>query len=363
MANSPNTGNDNDNGMAPTYMVAVILLTLLLLYWLFHNQFIRAIFMIKRFELSIIMLWDGHYSMLMNWCNHVLDSTVTLKQLKYLGYNTSEALTTSFWVLGVVFILVLFFFHPDRKYRKTFSMQSLSQFIAHHFTKVYTPNSSQTQSKVKLETALTPVEYLQHHHLIANGKLDLNLLHENLTQQLGRALNGLTKEDVEIYGLATVFSLCILDKRKQADKLLTYLNSEFGHGNTNGVKKFFTTQKLNHFLNKHLSECIAHAEIQTIMSKHHYTSTLLCALLSTARKGGIVPSSSFLWLKTVNRTLWYALNNVGRKTFFVEGAAITTHWQFEESLNASFSSAMIDNVITALQHEYQLHESLHDDQS
>ena len=107
MSNSANSSNDD--GMAPTYIVAIILLTLLLFYWLFHNQLIRAIFIIKRFELSIIMLWDGHYSMLMNWCNHVLESTVTLKQLKYLGYNTSDALMPIFWYVGTTLIIIIFF--------------------------------------------------------------------------------------------------------------------------------------------------------------------------------------------------------------------------------------------------------------
>ncbi|GGG05061.1 MULTISPECIES: secretion/conjugation apparatus DotM-related subunit [Cysteiniphilum] len=359
MSNSANSSNDD--GMAPTYIVAIILLALLLFYWLFHNQLIRAIFIIKRFELSIIMLWDNHYSMLMNWCNHVLESTVTLKQLKYLGYNTSDALMSIFWCVGITFIIIIFFFHPNRKYRQTFSMPSLSQFIAQRFHKVYTPKN-ETPSKTNLGTALTPVEYLQHHHLTPNERLDLIALHSNLSQQLGNRCGNVAQESLEISGLAVAFSLYILDKRKQADTLLSYLNYEFSQHN-NQLKNFVNRYKLNKYLNKHLMECMSHDNIQKIVTKHHYTYTMLCSLLSTARKGGIVPTSSFLWLKPVNRTLWYALNNVGRKTLFSEGAAVISHWQFELSLNMPFSSPMIDNVSKALQQEYQLYESLHHDKS
>ncbi|WP_440682432.1 secretion/conjugation apparatus DotM-related subunit [Cysteiniphilum halobium] len=359
MTNSANSSNDD--GMAPTYIIAIILLALLLFYWIFHNQLIRAIFVVKRFELSIIMLWDGHYGMLMNWCNHVLESTVTLKQLKYLGYNISEALTVIFWSIGIILITITFFFHPNRKYRQTFAMQSLSQFIAQRFSKVYTPKN-ETQPNINLSTALTPIEYLQQHSLIVDKQLNLTALHNNLSQQLGKHCGNVAQESLEVSGLATAFSLYILDKRKQADKLLSYLNFEFSH-HKNRLKNFINRYKLNQHLNKYAVECIAHDEIQKIIKGHHYTYTVLCSLLNTARKGGIVPASSFLWLKTINRTLWYALNNVGRKTFFSEGAAIISHWQFELSLKMPFSSPMIDNVTKALQQEYQLYESLHHDKS
>ncbi|WP_116963320.1 hypothetical protein [Fastidiosibacter lacustris] len=357
MANAP---NNNDDGMAPFYVVSIILLMLLLFYWLFHNQIIRVVFLIKRLELMIIMSWDTRYMMLMNWCNHVLESTVTLKQLKYLAYNISDAFKPLFWIVGTGLIGILFFFHPSRKYRQTFSMQSLSRFIGKHFKKVCLPNDLQGNVDSAFDIALTPVQYLQKYKLIENKQLDIHALHNNLSQQLGSRWLGTKQMAIEIYGLFVAFSLCICDKRKQADKLFGYLNAEFTN-NSNSFKKYINTRKLNQFINAHLTECISHSDIQAIISQHHYTYTLICALLHTARKSGIVPSASFLWLKKVNRTLWYALNNVGRKTFFSEGAAITAHWKFEEAIKTPMSSPMVQNVINALQHEYQLYELLNHD--
>lgn len=62
---------------------------------------------------------------------------------------------------------------------------------------------------------------------------------------------------------------------------------------------------------------------------HHYDFTVIVSLLNIARRFGVVPIAFFAKLKTEHRNLWYGLMNAGRKTAFVEGAAITARYNSE----------------------------------
>ncbi|WP_192484605.1 MULTISPECIES: hypothetical protein [Cysteiniphilum] len=355
MAN--NTPNADDTGMASFYVVTIILLLLLFLYWLFHDWIVYVVFLIKQVELMFIMLWDHSYVMLMNWSNHVLESQVTLKQLKYLSYNTSEALYPLFLSSGVVMIGLIFFYHPSRRYRTGFSMKSLSLFIAKRFKKVFllSEESSDVQNKL-FETGLSPINYLKHCQLIKNHQLDLNLLQKKLIEQLGEVWHINTQLSIEVYGLFTAFALCVCDQRQASNELLERLTGYFSADGS--VNKKLSRKRLYIDIDKYFPQCLDHPKIKQIITEHHFTSTLLCELLAQARRGGILASSGFLWLKKVNRTLWYVLNNVGRKTFFVEGAAVIVHWQAERSLKKPIATPMLQKLIMALQQEYQLYKTV-----
>lgn len=54
------------------------------------------------------------------------------------------------------------------------------------------------------------------------------------------------------------------------------------------------------------------------------------ALLCRARKKGVLASSQFLWLRPLDRALWYALNQCGGRTAWVESLAPWAHYKAEE---------------------------------
>jgi intracellular multiplication protein IcmP len=89
--------------------------------------------------------------------------------------------------------------------------------------------------------------------------------------------------------------------------------------------------------------------VQSIVSKHAYLLTVLGSLLAGARDDGVVPSAEFLWLKTVDRRLWYMLNCIGRQTPFAEVAGPFAHWRAEKAMGRSSMVPMIDEAIKALE--------------
>ena len=63
----------------------------------------------------------------------------------------------------------------------------------------------------------------------------------------------------------------------------------------------------------------------------------------------MVPSSEFLWLKTVDRRLWYMLNCIGRQTPYAEVGGPFAHWRAEQAMGRRSLVPMIDEAIRALE--------------
>ena len=345
--------NQNDNGMAPTYVAAGIVIVAFGLYWLFHDYIIYTIFMIRRFELMIIMLWSPNYALLMNWCNQVIQSTVTLKQLTYLTYNVADALNGVYWAIGIPMMLLLLFRHPSRKFRRKFSMASLAALIKKAFPSVCTPHRETVlqHPEKSFSQSLTPIEFLKINQLIENNEFNQFKLYRLLKQQLGSKWSKDQGISPDIYGLFAAFIAFIANQRDLGNRILVCLNKQYNR--LSFITRHFNTRKLEHLIDESISKCIEHPIVKRSIHQHYYTSTLLAELLYQARLGGIISTATFLWLKAVDRTLWYGLNNVGRQTYFAEGVAISVHWQFEHAMSQKSVHPNFSQIIAAFKTEYQ----------
>lgn len=88
-----------------------------------------------------------------------------------------------------------------------------------------------------------------------------------------------------------------------------------------------------------------HPTLKKLMEHHRYTKTLLFALMTeTTDDGffdgvtrGVLTTAEFLWLRPWNRTLFYVLNAVGRKTPCVESAAVwAQYWAERKALDKGY---------------------------
>ena len=349
-----NTDRD-DNGMGSFYVVSIILLIVLALYWYFHDALVNLDFMIKRFELAIIMSWDDRYTLLMSWCNHVIKSHVTLKQLEYLSYSVSRGLITVFWVAGGVMMLLLYITHPSLKYRRNFNMPKLLAQMKTRFSKVFVYGKAEKT----LQSALSPNEFLMKSGIITHDGVDKARLTVLLNTQLGMPWCGVDVLEYDVYVLVVTFSMYILEKRRAADDLLGILNLYYLSRNI--ICRFILRSRIDKVIKLNISDTLMDSKIRNILQAHYFQNTVLCELLYEARKDGIIPSSSFLWLKRVNRSLWYGLNNVGRKTFFSEGVSIAVHWQAEKSAKMAIQAPMTQNAMNTFCLLYEQFKELKSD--
>jgi intracellular multiplication protein IcmP len=89
------------------------------------------------------------------------------------------------------------------------------------------------------------------------------------------------------------------------------------------------------------------------ISKHAYVLTAMAALLEKARMDGVLSTADFLWLKAVDRKLWFMLNCIGRQTAFTEISGPFAHWLAEREVGRSLKIPVIDKAIDALDEAIQ----------
>jgi hypothetical protein len=76
--------------------------------------------------------------------------------------------------------------------------------------------------------------------------------------------------------------------------------------------------------------------------------TWLMALLTRARKKGVLASSQFLFVRPLDRPLWYALHQCGGRAAWAEGFAPWAHYMAEERAGKSLSDPQVAQAATAL---------------
>lgn len=88
--------------------------------------------------------------------------------------------------------------------------------------------------------------------------------------------------------------------------------------------------------------------IKLVVSRHAYVKTVLMSMLSAARQNGVLPAAWFRWLKTVDRTTWYALNDLGLDVASIEAAGVRAHWLAETMAKTAIEEPMISPAIHGL---------------
>jgi len=89
--------------------------------------------------------------------------------------------------------------------------------------------------------------------------------------------------------------------------------------------------------------------VKEICARHAYEFTNFISMLQFAREDGVMASADFLWVKPLDRRLWYVINNVGRQTPGAEVGGIFSHWYYEMALKRPLSAPRIDAAVDALE--------------
>ena len=166
--------------------------------------------------------------------------------------------------------------------------------------------------------------------------------------QLGPKFPGFARLPPYLLALALAFALFGLDQKGPSRKLLNQLSLSF---RPSRPARALTWSLRPPFLRLPRQACpfriaaglpmsfeavqalFARKELASVIRPHNrYTHLLLYALFAFARRRGILTCAEMIWLKPVNRPLFYLLNNYGRRTAWVEACGALTHYRAEEGL-------------------------------
>lgn len=97
--------------------------------------------------------------------------------------------------------------------------------------------------------------------------------------------------------------------------------------------------------------CEAHQRVlaEKPLARHSaFVLPWFMALLTRARQKGVLASSQFLWLRPMDRSLWYALNQCGGRAAWAEGLAPWAHYVAEEKAGKALSDPHVARAAASL---------------
>lgn len=92
------------------------------------------------------------------------------------------------------------------------------------------------------------------------------------------------------------------------------------------------------------------AEITKVLNSHAYELTMLTSLLQMARSHGTLNIIDLMrWMKPQDRSLWYAMDQVGRRITWPESAGVRAHWTAEIDLNGKIETPAVSSAIDEME--------------
>jgi len=286
-------------------------------------------------------------------------STVDYMGLLNKGAEVGMYLRIPFAVLLVLMGVIVYITNTSRIYRRTYSMQDFAKMESQNWPQI-TPVMNLELIKTDIDTgpwamALTPMLFCKKYKLLEEVKperkegmsrkdwdkvevvLKRGLANKIFAMQLGPLWAGTDHLPPHVRALFAIFAARINADTKPATQLLAQLSAS-------SRNKTLNYSGVDALLKKHENSKL----VQKIIQSHAYVFTVMASMLAGAREDGVQASADFLWLKPMDRRLWYTLNAVGRQTPFIEVAGIFAHWIAEKEAGRRLIVPMIDEATNAV---------------
>lgn len=191
--------------------------------------------------------------------------------------------------------------------------------------------------------ARTPFEWLKLHNIsFEDGELDREAAAAAFAEQLGKPWHGVARADLPVQTFLILAGMH-LTRNKAAMSSREEVSIAWAAGG-NG------TEKMKEIVAEGLKNEKLVSTIDKVCSKHAFAHTAVIALLDLARrKGGVFPAADFVWIRKVDRNLWYAVNNVGRRRFHTEGAGAISHFFAERVVGSQLPDPQVDEAVNGIE--------------
>lgn len=124
-----------------------------------------------------------------------------------------------------------------------------------------------------------------------------------------------------IYALIAAYAFGGKEGKADYEKAAAALNRSCA-GQTNGLPNLKVAQWI---YDKYRNN----AEARKLFAIHHWEYTYLYAMFIIAKLNGKITHTNFIWLKPLDRIMFYVLNTVGRQTPHTEGSSVFSQYDYE----------------------------------
>lgn len=359
MAGAPQQPNQSDNSLGAVWLVAGFFIFGALIWVGCRRYIVLYYFKLKLFEINLLSHFTNNLSDVRDAILSSDPDTIPIDTISKIGDAVGYYLRIPSIALIVLLAVLIYFGNAVRAYKRIYDMRSLLE-----AEKVNWPQVSPVAKLNLLKTdidkgpwamAMTPMQFCKRHGLLEEykrqptedmsrkewNKVEVKLKrgHSNklFAMQLGPLWPGINRVPPHVKALFAIFAARVNGDGKSASALLKQLSlSALSKLDFSGVDKL---------CKKHESTKL----VQTIVQSHAYLLTVMASMLAGARLDGVQASADFLWLKPLDRRLWYMLNTVGRQTPFVEVAGPFAHWIAEKEIGRKLVIPMVEEATNALE--------------
>lgn len=356
---APQQQGQADNSMGYLWIVIGIFVAGFAIWYFAHDYIVYAFLKLKSAEIDIISLFTNKLNVVQNWIHLVPIHQVEFHQVALTASLVGGYLMWPFALVLLMLAFVVYRSNPVRKYKKTYSMERLVQTEKSNWPHINSVAKETLQKTDLLEgpwsMALNPMEFAKKNKLLQEAleplkegmlqreqKIVVTVLrgraNKVFTLQLGKPFTNVDALPMYVKALFAIFAARANRDRSGADQLLAQISES-------AARKTLNFKGAEALCNKHKEAKL----IRSVTDKHAYVLTMMASMLELARIDGVLATAEFIWLKPVDRKLWYMLNNVGRQTAFTEIAGPFAHWLAERELGQKIITPMIDEATNALE--------------
>ncbi len=347
-----------DNSMAPVWLTLLFMVGIYC-FWVFAHQYVVSfVFFISTLQAQFIdfFLPDSPLAKEIDLMQTLDPAAVNWPQMILMVGLVNQYFRYPAGILLLVLAYLLYRSDITLRFQRTHTMKTLRLQEQGNWPAIM-PVVDLDLVNTDIDTgpwamAMTPMEFAKKNALLKKNDALLDVVQRGqemtagirkadtkrvFTLQLGAYWSGFDACSPHVKVLVAIFMARINRDRGTAASIMTAMDEGFKHKNMNYdiadavIKKYQNTEL-----------------IQKIVSKHAYLLTVMASLLEGARQDGVVASAEFLWLKPVDRRLWYMLNCIGRQTPYVEVGGPFAHWLAEKAMGRRALVPMIDEAVKAL---------------
>lgn len=355
-----------DNSLDFLWLIALIVVTLVSIWYFFQAQISAGVLYVRYYEILAVrefLTWwvdvtarfglpEPNMQLLNQWVAYIKSGPAELSLNALINVSTvvGNYLRYPIMVLLGTLAVTVFFRNVGARFRMTYNMTTLKKSELQNWPQIM-PIANLDLVNTPLDKApwamsLPPMKFCKHYKLIREdmkeGKpiaiLELDKTGRVMALQLGNLWPGIQHAPKHVQALFAIFAAKANHDGDTARKLVR----EIAGSTVGGKKPSFKGIRLP-LIKYHNTKIV-----QRVVQRHAYTYTVMATLLELARTDGVLATSEYIWLKPLDRKLWYMLNSVGRQGAVPEIGGAFAHWLAEKQMGRPLKVPMVDQAVSAL---------------
>jgi intracellular multiplication protein IcmP len=367
----PQQSGSQDPGSSDFVWISIILVAGISLAWYFgHKQITNFIYQIRLHEIQGIQWVLDVWNMLavkirMPFLSVQADdlqrlaeaiqqkklSTTSFDAIQVVSAKVGDYLRIVVAPLLFLFALIIYFTNLQLKLKVVFDMQRM-RLVEQSNRPQITPVLKLNLVKEDIDIgpwamAMTPMQFCKKHGLLKEktddrGKPAVDVIGDQAYQVFVRQLGPLWTHVLALpphaKAIFAALAACGNHDREAAFELLDRISKSSAGKSLD----FLGTDAL---LAKHFNTKL----VIRVLQRHAYVTTIFLSMMELARTDGVFATSEFLWLKPLDRKLWYVLNTVGRHTAVPEASGPYAHWRAEIKWGGPLRTPMMEEAVKAME--------------